>query len=97
MPDTLAVVDHTHLCDIEADLRGPTCKQCRHWHALPRSRTPEGGIDLAQPQQGECREQLRSLPIQGPSGPGVAPYYQHTPEGWEACGRFEERNSLPPV
>lgn len=76
---------------------GPTCAQCRFWHKSPPARDPQTkAIDMSAPPRGECRIELKSVPIMGTSqqGPillGFAAGYPSTPPDYPACGQYQDR------
>lgn len=67
-----------------------TCKDCQHWHKLPRDPN-----NLAAPRMGECREgppPAFGLPVVNQFGQQAIQWhieYTKLPEQFTACGRFK--------
>lgn len=72
-----------------------TCSTCRHFHRKPTD--SRGPVDLAAPKLGQC---WHSPPIPMIVGiaqngqPVESAQYPTLPEGWPACGQYEEKKAL---
>jgi hypothetical protein len=81
--------------DLANEPKPQTCKDCKHWHILPRPRDASGAVDMSVPVAGECREHLHAGLMRHQSGAmvwvsGYPPVSEENP----ICGRFQARPFL---